>query len=189
MTNAKYAYKQFPYWTEMVGTTPMSNKNRHVHPEGESLVSSNSHQEVVTLIAWIVLFPWVGGVIGFSGYLTTAIILELSVIPHVDPPKYSYGQQSGLMSLPLASLIGFFAGIAFAGFVIGWRRSSSIAMMGVAILGTLFTFQLWYHNGMGQCNSEIVLYYPIFGLCTLIAIIGMMLVTITNWMKRKPTSG
>ncbi len=126
-------------------------------------------------LAWFVLFPCLGGFIGFAGYIVTALILESSIIPSVEPPKFTYGQQAGLISLPLSTIIGFSSGFALALFVVGMRRWSTVLMFAVAILGAFTTFSLWSQDGIGECNSAIVLYYPIFGLCALIAFIGIVL--------------
>ena len=163
--------------------TPQSSSQ---FSDGESLAKTDASRDIGTKLAWFVLFPCVGGAVGFAGYLATAMILESSIIPNVDPPIYTYGQQSGLISLPLSTVIGFAAGIAFAGFVNGWRRFSILAIFAVAILGTFVTYRLWYNDGIGECNSAIVLYYPIFGLCGLIASLGFVLAAITTLTK--PTS-
>ncbi len=164
--------------------------NPYVTPESSSKPAIASEplivsRDVGTTLAWLVLFPCVGGFIGFVGYLVTAMILESSVMPNVDPPKYTRGQQSGLISLPLSTVIGFAAGIAFAMFVNGGRLLSSLAMFIVAILGAFVTYRLWYNDAIGECNSAIVLYYPIFGLCALIAICGIVFATITIIFRRR----
>lgn len=125
-------------------------------------------------LAWLVLLSCIGGFSGFFGYLVTALILESSVMPNVDPPKYTYGQQSGLISLPLSTVIGFAAGLASAVFVSGRRYLASLTMLCIAMLGAFVTYRLWYNDGIGKCNSAIVLYYPVFGLCMLIAIAGLL---------------
>ena len=155
----------------------------------ESLQGEETNRDIGTALAWFVLIPCVGGAIGFAGYLVAAMGLESSVIPNVEPPKYTYGQQSGLVSLPLSTVIGFAAGVAFAGFATGWRRLGSLAMIGVAILGALVTYRMWYADGIGECNSAIVLYYPIFGLCAIFATTGIVLAVIGFLVKPKPIVG
>ncbi|PHR97450.1 MAG: hypothetical protein COA78_27670 [Blastopirellula sp.] len=132
-------------------------------------------REIGLTPAWFVIFSCVGGIFGFAGYIASSGYLETSVIPNVEPPIYTYGQQAILISLPISTVIGIMGGIAFALFIIGFRRSSVLAMLTVATLGAVGTYHLWYSSGIGECSSEIVLYYPIFGLCTLILSLGIIL--------------
>lgn len=125
--------------------------------------------------AWLILFSWTGGLVGFCGYFAASLILESSVMPHVEPPKFSYGQPSALISLPLSAVIGIFAGAAFALIPIGWQRASVWSMLGVSFLGAYITYRRWCNSGIGDCTSSIVLYYPIFAFCVLIAGTGFII--------------
>ena len=154
--------------------------------DGKSLQTEATIRDTGTTLAWYVLLPCVGGAIGFAGYLVAAMALESSVAPNVEPPKLTYGQQFGLISLSLSTFVGFAAGIAFAGFANGWRVPGPLAMIGVAILGALVTYRMWYADGIDECNPAIVVYYPIFGLCAFIAATGIALTTIGFLAGPKP---
>ncbi|MEQ1905349.1 MAG: hypothetical protein ABL888_14260 [Pirellulaceae bacterium] len=135
--------------------------------EATSTVAMKPNREILTSLICFVICTSLGGFVGFAGYLISLQILESVVMPQVDPPIYTYGQAAFLGSLPLSTILGVAAGLTLAGFISGWRRVSLIAMFGVATLGVFVTFWLW-SNDTEYCNSAIVLYYPIFGLCGLI---------------------
>lgn len=148
------------------------------------LARENEDWDARDVAAWCVLFPCSGGALGILSCVITIVILSLTVMPYVDPPKYSYGQQIGWISLLFSSAIGFAAGIAFAGFVNGWRRLSSLAMIGVATLGALTTNSAWQNDYPKDCSSAILIFYPVYGYCGVIAIVGMLLFAVSSFTRR-----
>ena len=175
------------------------NSNPYISPNGnpdrvivhDAPDPTQERRDIGTTMAWLALFPCLGGFIGFAGYIASAMILESTVIPNVDPPKYTYGQQFGLISTPLSTVIGFIAGIGVALFIKRLRILSTLMMLCVSALGSYLTYGMWYNDGIGECTSAIVLYYPIFGLCGIVAALGIVFATITLILnpKRRITNG
>ncbi len=119
---------------------------------------SEAHHDIGERLALRFMLTCIGGTFAFFGYLGSALLLETKVIPHLEPPKFTYGQQFAIAFLNKRR----FRGIA-------------VALIAIAIVGSLVTLNLWRGDGIGACNSAIVLYYPIFGLCSLVGTIGLFL--------------
>ena len=128
--------------------------------------------------AMFLLFPTLGATIGFAGYLVISAIIESSVMPNVEPPRNTYGQQAGLISLPLSTIIGMTAGVSFAFLVNGWKRISIVGMFLISLLGSLTALGMWYDDGLGECNSALILHVPIIVFCGVIAAFGLLLAAI-----------
>ena len=136
---------------------------------------TTSHQDIGDRLASLFVFTCIGGAVAFLGYIGSALLLENKVIPHLDPPKFSYGQQFGLISLPLSTLIGASTGFALGLLSQQRRRKIAIALVAISTGGSMVALNLWRSDGIGECNSAIILYYPIFGICSIVATIGLVL--------------
>jgi hypothetical protein len=120
---------------------------------------SASSQSAIATLAFIAL-PIVGGIAGFTGYLFAATIFENrdTTIESI----LTYGQQAGLISLPMCTLICAAIGLALA---FSFIRQYAIAililllasMSGWAINNSFWSDQIRTH---GPDPSEVVLYYP-----------------------------
>ena len=139
--------------------------------------------DYITGCVWFVLFSCGGVSAGAIAYPSMALVAEHWVIPVVEPPIHAYGQQAGLISLPLSSLLGLFAGVACAMFVVGLRWLAAISMFLISFMGAIATLILWSNDGIGVCNSAIVLYYPLFAFCGLIGFAGIAFAGLSFLLK------
>jgi len=147
---------------------------------------TTAHQDIGHHLALHFVVTCMGGAVAFMGYIGSALLLENKVIPHLDPPKLSYGQQCGLISLPLSTLIGASAGFALGLLNQQRRRRIAIALVAISTGGSMVALNLWRGDGIGECNSAIILYYPIFGICSIVATVGLVLfVSSSKWHTAK----
>jgi hypothetical protein len=137
-------------------------------------------------VAGFVALPFIGGFIGFAGYIAAASILEA----HDDwsGPRLSYGQQAGLISLPICTMIGAAIGLGFA-FAIVRRYMVSIALLLlVSLCGWCIVNVMWNDQiaRYGRDPSEVVLYYPpmAFSMLALAAAFIVGLVAAVRWRAR-----
>ena len=91
-------------------------------------------------------------------------------------PILSYGQQAGLISLPLCAIMGAMIGLSTA-LLVGRHAFVGTALLLITgCLGALIVNSLWSRqiSQYGRDYSQIVLFYPPMGaamLCWLLAII------------------
>jgi hypothetical protein len=102
----------------------------------------------------------IGGIAGFVGYIFASITLEDR--DTATEPILSYGQQAGLISLPMCTLICAATGFGVA-FTIGRKYVTSVLLLlAVAFSGWAINNSLWNDKikKYGPDPSEAVLYYP-----------------------------
>ncbi len=125
---------------------------------GTSANSSSARLSISTL-AYLGL-PMIGGIAGFVGYIFASITLEDR--DTATEPILSYGQQAGLISLPMCTLISAATGLGVA-FTIGRQYVTSVLLLlAVAFCGWAINNSLWNDQikRYGPDPSEVVLYYP-----------------------------
>ena len=104
--------------------------------------------------------PLLGAFLGFAGYIAVAFLLEARNEPL--SPTLSYGQQAGLISLPLCTIIGTAIGFSVA-LSRARRYFASIVMLvlvwysGSTVVNSMWNDQIARY---GRDPSEIVLYWP-----------------------------
>ena len=122
-------------------------------------------------MAGSLVLPLLGGFIGFAGYIAAALLLEAR--DGVSGPRLSYGQQAGLISLPICTMIG--AAIGFGVSLSLARRYlfSIVLLLFVWLCGCGIVNSMWNDQiaRYGRDPSEVVLYYPplAFSILALIA--------------------
>jgi len=130
--------------------------------------------------------PLLGGFVGFGGYIVAASLLEARNEPLF--PTLSYGQEAGLISLPLCTMIA--AAIGFGVALARARRyfASIIMLVLVWYSGSAIVNSIWNNQiaRYGRDPSEIVLYWPplAFSLLALVAAAGVALVAVVRWWLR-----
>ena len=114
--------------------------------------------------AWTTLsffgLPIFGGLAGFIGYLFAAVALENR--DTTTEPFLSYGQQAGLISLPMCTLISAATGLGIA-FSIARQNAISVLLLAtVSLCGWAINNAFWSDQitRYGPDPSEAVLYYP-----------------------------
>ena len=127
-----------------------------------------------TARAYIAL-PLLGGFLGFAGYITAALVLESR--NQTSGPILSYGQQAGLISLPISTMIGSAIGFGIALSVARKYVISVIALFAVAFLGSAVVGSMWSDQvaQYGRDPSEVVLYYPPMAAALLSLAIAVMI--------------
>lgn len=127
-----------------------------------------------------------GGVLVTGLYILIGLSLETLLIPHLEPPKYSYGVLF-VITLPIAMFVGVLTGIGFACYQRGQRQVAVGTWAATSILGAFATFLCWRDDGIGECTSEIVLYSPLVGICG--AILVLSIVVRINSLKDATDAG
>lgn len=120
---------------------------------------SSSSRSTTSTLAYFVL-PMIGGIAGFVGYMFASVILEKRET--ITDPVLSYGQQAGLISLPMCTLISAATGLGVA-FTIARRYVTSVLLLlAVSLCGWAINNSLWNDQikRYGPDPSEAVLYYP-----------------------------
>jgi len=104
--------------------------------------------------------PMIGGVAGFAGYIFASIILEKR--DTATESILSYGQQAGLISLPMCTLISAATGLGVAFTIARQYVTSILLLLAVSISGWAINNSLWNDQikRYGPDPSEAVLYYP-----------------------------
>ena len=131
------------------------------------------------------LLPIIGGVFGFAGCIFAASMIE-SRNTTIDP-ILSYGQQFGLISLPICTMIGTAIGLGFAFSVARRYTVSILLLLLVSLAGWTLNNSFWNDQiaRYGRDPSEAVLYYPPLVLSGL-AFITAVLVAFVAAAKRQP---
>lgn len=104
----------------------------------------------------------IAGAVSAGCYLCYTLSFESLVMPTLRPPGtpvLSYGQQFGIVMLPLAALLGCSAGASFA--VMRWW--ATIAALAFPALIAVFVTMLWKSSFTcyGADPSDWVLYVPL----------------------------
>ena len=102
-------------------------------------------------------------------------------------PILSFGQQFGLISLPICTMIGAAIGLGFAFSVARRYTVSIILLLLVSLAGCTLNNSFWNDQiaRYGRDPSEAVLYYPPLALSGL-AFITAVLVAFVAAAKRQP---
>ena len=129
-------------------------------------------------VAGFVVFPLLGGFVGFVGYIAAALILEMRNGP--TGPTLSYGQQAGLISLPICTMIGVAIGLGVAlslirRYVVSIALLLLVSLCGSGIVNLMSNDQIARY---GRDPSEVVLYWPplAFSVLALVAAVAVGLV-------------
>lgn len=125
----------------------------------DTSVNSSSARSITSTLAFLWL-PMIGGIAGFVGYIFASITLEDR--DTATEPILSYGQQAGLISIPMCTLICAATGLGVA-FTIGRQYVTSVLLLlAVAFCGWAINNSLWNDQikRYGPDPSEAVLYYP-----------------------------
>jgi hypothetical protein len=131
------------------------------------------------------LLPILGGVFGFGGCIFAASMIESRNT--ATEPILSYGQQFGLISLPICTMIGAAIGLGFA-FLVARRYAVSILLLLlVSLAGWNLNNSFWNDQiaRYGRDQSEAVLYYPPLAFSGL-AFFSAVLVAFIAAAKRQP---
>lgn len=120
--------------------------------------SSFSRSALATL-AFLGL-PMIGGIVGFIGYLFASTILDNREV--TTEPSLSYGQQAGLISLPMCTFISAATGLGIAFTITRQYVTSVLILLVVSLCGWAINHSLWSAQvrRYGPDPSEAVLYYP-----------------------------
>ncbi|MBM3965966.1 MAG: hypothetical protein FJ308_13020 [Planctomycetes bacterium] len=113
----------------------------------------------------LVISPALGGLIGFLGFIAASIFIELQSQP--TEVALSYGQEAGLFSLPLCTVVGAATGFSVA-ISIMHRHLIAISMLiAVGVLGSGVVASMWSGqiSRYGRDPSEVVLYYVPMAAC------------------------
>ena len=149
---------------------------------GQQLASSglSTSRFAIATLAFLVL-PIMGGVAGAGGFILAASMLENRNT--TTEPILSYGQQAGLISLPMCAMISAVIGLGIALSIIRQYTAAIVLLLLVAVAGWALNNSFW--NGQiarhGPDSSEAVLYYPplacsglAFSTAALIAIVAFV---------------
>jgi pimeloyl-ACP methyl ester carboxylesterase len=114
-----------------------------------------------------VLLPGLGGFFGSVGYIVAALLLEAR--SEFAGPRLSYGQQFGLISLPLCTLMGAALGFGIALSLARRYLISVVLLVLAALIGWGIVTSMWNEQiaRYGRDPSEVVLYYPPLGISIL----------------------
>jgi hypothetical protein len=128
------------------------------------------------------LLPFIGGVFGFGGCIFAATLIESRNT--ATEPILSYGQQFGLISLPICIMIGAAIGLGFAFSVARRYAVSILLLLLVSLAGWALNNSFWNDQiaRYGRDPSETVLYYPPLALSGL-AFIAAVLVAFVAGAK------
>lgn len=129
----------------------------------------------------LVLSAFGGGIFGFFGYFVLAIVFERTNSIPVREFNLSYGQQGGLVSLPLCTVVGLGIGVAMFLAFLRRRLVSSLLLLFVAGLGMAVNLSLWNQQvaQSGRDRSEATLYHPPLALCLLSLLLGIWMLYLT----------
>lgn len=124
-----------------------------------TLGRANSSRSTLSTLAYLCL-PLVGGFVGFTGYILASIILEKRNT--TTEPILAYGQQAGLISLPMCTFIVAATGLGAAFAMNGRYITPVLLLLAVSCCGWAINNSLWSEQikMYGPDPSEAVLYYP-----------------------------
>jgi hypothetical protein len=120
--------------------------------------SSSSRSALATLA--LLGLPITGGIVGFVGYIFASTLLEKR--DTTTEPILSYGQQAGIISLPMCTLICAATGLGIAFTISRQYVTSVLLLLAVSLCGWAINNSLWNDQikRYGPDPSEAVLYYP-----------------------------
>lgn len=146
------------------GQEPGNNPYKPTHSEEPKRI-----RPIVSLSATslFLLLTAIGCFTGYGGAIIGSVGLEQNIASHgLGNPRLTYGQQAGLITMPLCALMG--AGIGFALAMATTKHSMAAAalLLANAGLGWVITSSLWNQQieQYGRDASEIVLYYPLVAM-------------------------
>lgn len=155
---------------------------QHITP-----TDSNTSRSAIPTMSFLGL-PVVGGITGFIGYIFAASILENR--DTTAEPILSYGQQAGLISLPMCTLISAAIGLGLAFSIVRQFATSIVLLLLVSLSGWAINNSFWNDQirRYGPDPSESVLYYPPLA-CSGIALFAATIVAAGALLaKRKPVT-
>ena len=125
----------------------------------DTSANSSSARSIISTLAFLGL-PMIGGIAGFVGYIFASITLEDR--DTATEPILSYGQQAGLISLPMCTLMSAATGLGIAFKIARQYVTSVLLLLAVSLCGWAITNSLWNDQirRYGPDPSEAVLYYP-----------------------------
>jgi len=130
--------------------------------------------------------PMIGGIAGFVGYIFATTILENR--DTTTDPVLSYGQQAGLISLPMCTLISAATGLGVAFTIARQYVTSVLLLLVVSLCGWATNNSLWNDQikRYGPDPSEAVLYYPPL-VCSGIALFTAVIVAAWATLAKRKT--
>ena len=125
-------------------------------------------------LAWLILPPILGLIVGFLWYAVSATIVESIVMPKVEPCKFPYGGAAMFMSWPLSTFYGLLTGFAVSVLGTGKPKSCAIALIIVAVVSAVWTTRIWLQfENAAECSSKYVVFYPLFAFSFVVLIAGL----------------
>lgn len=115
----------------------------------------------------VLVFPLVGGIVGFNGYLAVGSLLTTMI-----QSKISLGQQAGLVSLPICTLVCGSIGLGLVFMLIRRYLTAACILFAVGLCSSVIICALWKSqvSKYGEDSSEYVLYYPPL-VCSAVALL------------------
>jgi hypothetical protein len=131
-----------------------------------------------------VVFPLFGGFIGFAGTIAAALLLETG--DEWSGPRLSYGQQAGLISLPICTIIGAAIGLgvslAFAGrYLVAIVLLILMWLSSWRIMNSMWSDQILRY---GRDPSEAVLYFPPIAFSFLALLVALIIGSVAGAQRR-----
>lgn len=153
------------------------NSNPYSSPVSSDSVQSDTGRKspgCASELAWLILPPVSGLIVGFLWYAVSAAIVESFVMPNVDPYKFPYGGAAIFMSWPLSTFYGLLTGFAVSVLGTGKPKSCAIALIIVAVVSAVWTTSIWLQSeNAGECSSKYVVFYPLFAFSFVILVSGL----------------
>jgi hypothetical protein len=158
-------------------------------PDRQSLASrepiptqGDSAESVWLAIAHFPILGVGGASLGFVGCMVASLVLEAGLKP--AGPTLSYGQQWGLIVLPLCTLIGAAIGLGVAFALVERPVISLVLLLVVSIVGSGVVSSMWNAQiaRYGRDPSEVVLYYPPLAL-SMLALVTAVLIAATGLVR------
>ncbi len=184
---ATWQPNEFDSWDRGIGISMHEDDSPNRSPTtiGSIDTSANSsltRSTISTLAYWGL--PMIGGIAGFVGYIFASITLECH--DTATESILSYGQQAGLISLPMCTLISTATGFGIALTISRQYVTSVLLLLAVAFCGWAINNSLWNDQikRYGPDQSEVVLYYPPLA-CSGLALFSAMAVAAWATLARR----
>lgn len=139
----------------------------------------------------VAIWAALAGVLGFVGDIVMGLVIEIYYMPRSSSPMLSYGQEAGLISLPLCTMIGAAIGAALAIATMGYMVLSAGWLLFTAMGGSAIVCALWASQvaSYGRDPSEMVLYLPPLGICALALLfipLAVVMSSLRSFSNRDP---
>ena len=133
----------------------------------------------------LIMLTVIGGGVGLAASVFGGLGLESHAeSTRPDGPSLSYGQQFGLIIVPLCALIGSAIGFSLAVAFLRYPIVAIILLLVISMLGWATTSSMWNSQiaEYGPDPSEVVLYYPPTGMCILALFVAG--ITLLTWIVK-----